>query len=525
MPLLTTITTKQLTGVGVTFSQPSPEAAYISLTLDAATYNEGDTVTATVSTANVDDAVTVNYTVTGISSSDISSGSLTGTFTISNNTATATWVLREDGLTEGTDTFVITLAATDSTGTSTGSPSDSASIADTSNDPNATLWLDDNDDPVSVRSIIGGFSMQMNGVFAVNPAVPFSIGGRTSGATTTVTNITANTGTFIEVDDSGNSTNFIVGEQLNLLAITYSITPAASSVNEGSSLTFTINTQNLPNGYTLYWTVSRPEDFDVSSGSFTINSNSAQVQITPAADATTEGAETFTVSVRTGSISGPIVATSTSVTIIDTSFEENPTQIYDYATGAALTFTDITPSTDQTLYSASSMYVTDNTTTPEITLNTSADGTYTYEFWVYPVDWNGTFGPIVELKGSTQYVNIDGAGALRAATSTQSFQGGTTPVPGLNAWRHFVIVVDPTGFVAYGHSGIRRNRFDLTTRPFTQAFETVRFKSTSFNSVPTAYYDNIRISAGDIYNLNNSNSYSIPTGARMDGGFANISFP
>lgn len=216
--------------------------------------------------------------------------------------------------------------------------------------------------------------------------------------------------------------------------------------------------------------------------------------------------------------------TSQALTGITLVVQRDPTQIYDYVTGAALTFTDITPSTDQTLYSASSMYVTGNTTTPEITLNTSADGTYTYEFWVYPVDWNSTFGPIVELKGSTQHVNIDGAGALRATTSTQSFQGGTTPVPGLNAWRHFVIVVDPTGFVAYGHSGIRRNRFDLTTRPFTQAFETVRFKSTNFNSVPTAYYDNIRISAGDIYNLNSSTSYTLPIGARMNGGFANISF-
>jgi hypothetical protein len=219
MPRLASITQQGLTVIGSAVIEL--EAVYNSITLDAVTYNEGDTVTATVSTANIDDGTTVAYTVTGISANDLSAGSLTGNFTINSNSATATWTLSEDGLTEGTDTFVITLASTDSAANTTGSLSDSADVADTSNDPTATLWLDDNDDPVTVAQIIGGTSMQMNGVFVDNPqldlAVPFDIEGRTSGATTTVTNITANTGTLIEIDDSGNSTAFTVGEELNLL--------------------------------------------------------------------------------------------------------------------------------------------------------------------------------------------------------------------------------------------------------------------------------------------------------------------
>lgn len=218
MPLLSTITSKQLTGLGVTFEQPAPEAAYLSLTLDAATYNEGDTITATVDTVSIADGVTVNYTVTGISANDITSGSLSGAFTINSNTASTAWVLNLDGLTEGTDTFVITLASTDSAGTSTGALSDSAAVLDTSNDPANVIWLDDNDNPVTVRQIIGATSMQLNGVFAVNPGVPQGIQGRTTGAQTVITSIGANTGTFIEIDDSGNSTSFVIGEQLNLVA-------------------------------------------------------------------------------------------------------------------------------------------------------------------------------------------------------------------------------------------------------------------------------------------------------------------
>ena len=215
MPRLASLTSSQLTVVRSRYVPP--EVAYNSLILDSVSYNEGDTITVTLSTANVPNATTVGYTVTGISSNDITSGSLTGTFTIVSNNATASWTLAEDGLTEGTDTFTITLAATDSDNNSTGSLSDSATIVDTSNDPTTVLWLDDNDTAVTVRQIIGGFSMQINGVFAVNPSVPRTIQGRVSAAETTITNITANTGTFIEVDDTGNSTSFVVGEQLNLI--------------------------------------------------------------------------------------------------------------------------------------------------------------------------------------------------------------------------------------------------------------------------------------------------------------------
>ena len=102
---------------------------------------------------------------------------------------------------------------------------------------------------------------------------------------------------------------------------TYAIATAGSvtSINEGSVLTLNVTTTNVTNGTTLYWTVSRTGDFTVPNGSITITSGAATFTVTPRADNTTEGPELLTVSIRTTSINGPIVATTPNITINDTS--------------------------------------------------------------------------------------------------------------------------------------------------------------------------------------------------------------
>jgi hypothetical protein len=217
MPRLASLTGRLLSG-NVTYTTPVVTAQYLGISLSPTTADEGTTITATVTTLGVANGVTVGYTVTGISANDLSSGSLTGTITINSNTGTVAFGLANDELTEGQDILTITLAAQDSAGNNTLSPSASAIINDTSNDPTTALWLDDNDNPTTVRTIIGATSMQINGVFTANPSVPRTIEGRTSGARTTITAVTARTATFIEVDDTGNSTSFVVGEQLNLVS-------------------------------------------------------------------------------------------------------------------------------------------------------------------------------------------------------------------------------------------------------------------------------------------------------------------
>ena len=109
-------------------------------------------------------------------------------------------------------------------------------------------------------------------------------------------------------------------QEITTPAQMYHIRLPATSVNEGSNLTFFVDTIGVAAGTTLYWTIqTNAGDFTTSSGSFTVTGNVGTIIVTPTADALTEGAETFTVAVRTDSTSGTIVATSVPITINDTS--------------------------------------------------------------------------------------------------------------------------------------------------------------------------------------------------------------
>lgn len=103
----------------------------------------------------------------------------------------------------------------------------------------------------------------------------------------------------------------------------YTITPNVSSVNEGGTVTYTITTTGFGSG-TLYWTNGGStigSDFSdsLNSGSITITSNSGTLSRTLNNDGLTEGSETIIIQLRTGSTSGTIVATASSVTVGDTS--------------------------------------------------------------------------------------------------------------------------------------------------------------------------------------------------------------
>ena len=107
-------------------------------------------------------------------------------------------------------------------------------------------------------------------------------------------------------------------------ANTYSLSSLAASYNEGDTITITITTVFIVDGTVLYWTTSGTStgaDFSdgVTSGSVTITNNTGTVTRTLLSDLVTEGTETFVFELRTGSTSGPIVATTSSANILDTS--------------------------------------------------------------------------------------------------------------------------------------------------------------------------------------------------------------
>lgn len=220
----------------------------------------------------------------------------------------------------------------------------------------------------------------------------------------------------------------------------------SNNVNEGSNQQFNAGGTNIVNG-TYYWTIeTNAGDFATTSGEFTITNNSGSFTVTPTADATTEGLESFTVALRTGSITGPIVASS-GADINDTSFALgqmvfNGTPInWAYtnavsATYATYTYPDNSSGSVHTL--TGSQYVLSQGFTSSATLN--------FNLWFYPTANNKII--IAELGQPTEnqdfhlsMLEIDSSNKLKGrvwemgdvfdepeVTST----GNVT----LNAWNH-----------------------------------------------------------------------------------------
>lgn len=143
--------------------------------------------------------------------------------------------------------------------------------------------------------------------------------------------------------------------------ITYTFSSVPTTINENNAGTFNVTTTNFPSGGTLYWTINNitttNADFNATSGSFTITNDAGSFTITPTADVTTEGSEIFTVSLRTGSISGTIVATSQSVTVGDTSidptytFTTTPSSINEGSAGSFTVTTTNVPNANTVYWS------------------------------------------------------------------------------------------------------------------------------------------------------------------------------
>lgn len=113
-----------------------------------------------------------------------------------------------------------------------------------------------------------------------------------------------------------------------------SFTESTTSINEttSNSVDFNITVTGYPNEETFYWTISgvsgtvEASDFSTGlSGSFAIAGSYSEAtgsfNITVAPDGTPDGTDSFIVQIRTGSVSGPIIASSNTITISDTSTE------------------------------------------------------------------------------------------------------------------------------------------------------------------------------------------------------------
>lgn len=94
---------------GFIFSTNGSPFTNYSLSADQTVVTEGATVVITLDTLGVADATTVPYTITGIEQTDLSAGNTTGLFTVTGNTATATFTFAQDGLTEAEEVMRLEL--------------------------------------------------------------------------------------------------------------------------------------------------------------------------------------------------------------------------------------------------------------------------------------------------------------------------------------------------------------------------------------------------------------------------------
>ena len=315
-----------------------------------ASINEGASGTFNVSTTGVANGTTLYWTATNVSTTNADLGTLSASFTINNNAGSFSMVPAADLTTEGAETFTVSIRVGGTTGTAVATSS-AVTVNDTSTTPAPPTYAFSSQSTSINEGSTGTFNVSTTGVANGTPLY-WSI----TNTTTTNADFSLVNGTFTVSNNAG---SFTVGPLADLLTEgaetftvalrtgsvsgtvvatsstvtvndtstapvpTYFFNGQPTSINEGTATTFVVGTTNVPNSTTLYWTIvngtTSNADFSAVSGSFSISSNAGSFAITPLADVTTEGSETFTINIRTGSAAGPVVATSTTVTINDTS--------------------------------------------------------------------------------------------------------------------------------------------------------------------------------------------------------------
>lgn len=221
----------------------------------------------------------------------------------------------------------------------------------------------------------------------------------------------------------------------------YTLTPAATNIDEGAGLLFTVGGTGIVDG-TYYWTIeTNAGDVSETSGSFTITGNSGSFTVTPSADATTEGVETFIVYLRSGSITGTVLASET-ITINDTSFNlgtlvVNGSSLAWGSTNAttptytAYTFPDTSTGSVHTL--DGTQYV--------LTSQYGVAPTLNFNLWFYPT--SNLVSVISELGQPTEnsgwhynMLEIDNDGKLKGRVWSMGVGVNSVGSVNLNAWNH-----------------------------------------------------------------------------------------
>ena len=348
---LGTDSTLTVLGLGGGLFQSGNAPTY-SIVGSATTIQEGGTVNFTVNTTNVGSGTTLYYNIVGnVSAADFADNLLVGSFEINNGIGTITKVAANDILeNEITEGFIVNVSTGSTTGgivttsspathiTNLGLPSytitpsaasvnEGSSVSFTVNTVNAsgTLYYSTNGTANAAdftdNSLTGSFSLVSTGSTTGVGTIVRSIATDFDTESGEQFSITVRTGSTSGPGVT-TSSNVTIGD----VTPTVNVAESATSVNEGGSVTFTISGSNIPDG-TYYYTIYEEDgtiastDFNPANlnGSFSVSNNNGSITITIAEDITSEGPDQFKIQIRTGSISGTVIAESNAITINDTS--------------------------------------------------------------------------------------------------------------------------------------------------------------------------------------------------------------
>ena len=342
-------------GVGGALLQSGNAPTY-TVGASSTSIQEGGTVNFTVNTTDVGAGTTLYYSILGnTDDSDftdnvqagyfniVSTGSTTGVGTITKTAANdalvneiteAFKVVVSTGSTLGPQVGISTLVRITNLGLpsytitpSAASVNEGSSVSFTVNTVNSTgtLYYSTNGTANAAdftdNSLTGSFSVVSTGSTTGVGTIVRSIATDFDTESGEQFSITVRTGSTSGPGVT-TSSNVTIGD----FTPTVNVSESATSVDEGGSVTFTISGSNIPDG-TYYYTIYEEEgtvastDFNPANlnGSFSVNSNSGSITITIAEDITSEGPDKFKIQIRTGSISGTVIAESNAITINDTS--------------------------------------------------------------------------------------------------------------------------------------------------------------------------------------------------------------
>ena len=208
------------------------------------------------------------------------------------------------------------------------------------------------------------------------------------------------------------------------------------SVNEGTAYTYQVTTTNIPDGgYVEYFVQGLTTDVNPAAGTASVWSNSAAFNLTPVADQTTEGSETFTIEIKK-SLGGTLtlLATSPTITINDTSLDPPFTAISwpsSIEEGNTASFqVDIDPTFSS---SGSLSYLVTHVTTSAADFSGSISGSFSF------TNHTGSFSITAASDSTSDQAEtftlsvLDGAVTVLSRTITIVEPGTTTTTSGLGS--------------------------------------------------------------------------------------------